>query len=168
MAQIIGFIYALFLMISNFGKTAKHILMLQTISFFFKSFHYYLLGGLSGFLTSVISMIRNLLFYKIKSKIWTIIFIIIYVIIGIFTYSSIFTIFPVLATIIYTLIINYNNPKYLRYGMFLTSLTWLIYNIYIFSYSGIITQVIMIISNIIAIIKLDKNTHLNYNTYKER
>lgn len=157
MGQILGFIYALFLILSNFGKNTKQILFLQTISFFFKTLHYYLLGGISGFLTSLISMIRNIIFYKIKeSKIWVVFFIIIYIIIGIITLKSIYTLLPVFATIIYTLIINYNNPKYLRYGIFITSLTWLIYNIYIISYSGIIIQIIMLISNIIAIIKLDK------------
>lgn len=157
MGQILGFIYALFLILSNFGKSTKQILFLQTISFFFKTLHYYLLGGISGFLTSLISMIRNIIFYKIKeSKIWVVFFIIIHIIIGIITLKSIYTLLPVFATIIYTLIINYNNPKYLRYGIFITSLTWLIYNIYIISYSGIIIQIIMLISNIIAIIKLDK------------
>ena len=102
-------------------------------------------------------MIRNLIFYKIKeSKLWTTLFILIYLIIGIITLKDIYTLLPVLATITYTIVINYNNPKYLRYGIFITSLTWLIYNIYIISYSGIIIQIVMIISNIIAIIKLDK------------
>lgn len=157
MAQFLGFIYAFFLIISNYGKTAKQILMLQTISFFFKTVHYYLLGGFSGFLTSLISMIRNLIFYKIKtSKIITILFIIIYLIIGFITLKSIYTLLPVFATITYTLIINKNNPKYLRYGTIITSITWLIYNIYIISYSGIIVQLITLITSIIAIIKLDK------------
>jgi len=65
MGQLLGFVYALFLIICNFGKTTKHILFMQTIAFFFKTLHYYLLGGISGFLTSLISMIRNLIFYKI-------------------------------------------------------------------------------------------------------
>lgn len=157
MAQFLGFIYALFLILSNFRKTSKQILLFQTISFFFKALHYYLLGGMSGFLTSLISMIRNIIFYKIKeSKIWTFLFIIIFLIIAILTYNNPYTLLPVFATIIYTLIINYDNPTYLRYGMFITSTSWLIYNIYIFSYSGMLIQTIMIISNIIAIIKLDK------------
>jgi len=157
MGQLLGFVYALFLIISNFGKTTKHILFMQTIAFFFKTLHYYLLGGISGFLTSLISMIRNLIFYKIKeSKLWTTLFILIYLIIGIITLKDIYTLLPVLATITYTIVINYNNPKYLRYGIFITSLTWLIYNIYINSYSGIFIQIVMIITNIVAIIKLDK------------
>lgn len=157
MGQFLGFIYAIFLILSNFGKTTKQILFLQTISFFFKTLHYYLLGGISGFLTSLISMIRNIIFYKIKeSKIWTTSFIIIYLIIGFLTLNSLFSLLPVFATITYTLIINYDKPNYLRYGMIITSISWLAYNIYIISYSGIIIQIIMLISNIIAIIKLDK------------
>ncbi len=157
MGQLLGFIYALFLILSNFGKTTKQILLLQTISFFFKTFHYYLLGGISGFLTSLISMVRNIIFYKIKeNKLLTILFIIIYIVIAITTFKNIYTLLPALATITYTFIINKNNSKYLRYGMLLTSLTWLIYNIYIISYSGVIIQVIMLISTITAITKLDK------------
>ncbi len=157
MGQFLGFIYAFFLMISIWGKTSKQILYLQTISFFFKGIHYYLLNGISGFITSIISMIRNLLFSKIKSnKIGAIIFIVIYILVGIITYQNLYSILPVLATITYTIIINKDNPNYLRWGMFLTSLIWLDYNICIISYSGIITQIIALISNLIAIIKLDK------------
>ena len=157
MAQSFGFIYALFLAISNFGQTPKQILLLQTVSFFFKSIHYYLLGGLSGFLTSIISMIRNITFAKLKSnKIWTILFILVYIIIGVFTFSTLGSIFPIIATIFYTIIVSKNNPLYLRIGMLITSVLWFFYNIYIISYAGIITQIVIIIFNVIAIIKLDK------------
>lgn len=157
MAQSLGFIYALFLFFSILGKSTKQILLMQTISFLFKSVHYYLLGGISGFVTSFISMLRNLIFYRVKENyIFTIIFILIYIVIGIATYNSFYSLLPVIATIVYTLIINYDNPKYLRLGMLFTSITWLIYNIYIISYSGIIIQIIMIVTNIFAILKLDK------------
>lgn len=157
MAQFLGLIYALFLLLSLFGKNTKQILFMQTISFLFKTIHYYLLGGLSGFVTSFISMIRNLIFYRIKENyIISICFIFVYILIGIITFNTFFSLLPVIATIVYTIIINYNNPKYLRYGMFLTSITWLIYNIYINSYSGIFIQIVMIITNIVTIIKLDK------------
>ena len=46
--------------------------------------------------------------------------------------------------------------KYLRLSSLFTSFIWLIYNIYLISYGGILTQIILIISNISAMIKLDK------------
>ena len=165
MAQFLGFIYALFLIISNFGKTAKKILLIQTMAFFFKSIHYYLLGGVSGFLTSLVSMIRNLLFSKKACNlIWTIIFITIFIGIAVISYKGVYTLFPVLATIIYTIIINYEKPKYLRVGMLITSMSWLLYNIYVESWAGTVIQIILLISNITAIIKLDKKPKMPYNT----
>lgn len=168
MAQILGFFYTLFLMISNFKKTSGQILIFQTISFFFKSVHYLLLGGLSGFYSSVISMIRNILFSKVKKNYYLmIIFIMIYFIMGIFTYKDIGSIIPSFASIFYTVIINTNTPCILRKGMIVNCLLWLIYNVYVGSIAGIITQIVMIITTFISIIKLDKKGQIFYNTFKE-
>ena len=169
MAQILGFFYALFLIISNFKKTSGQILIFQTISFSFKSIHYLLLGGMSGFWSSNVSMIRNLLFYKIKSnKIYMFIFIIIYFLLGLVTYNDLGSVLPMMASIFYTVIVNTNKPKYLRGGMIINCLIWLIYNIYIISYAGIMIQVVMIIMTVISMVKLDKKTNLNYNNDEER
>lgn len=155
MAQVLGFIYAFILLLSNFGKTKTQILFLQTISFFFKSIHYLLLGGFSGFLISLVSMIRNIIFLKIeKTILWLITFIFLYLLMGIYSYENIFSVLPVLATIIYTLTVNKNNLLYLRTGLIITSIVWLIYNIYINSYSGIIVQIITLVSNMILVKKL--------------
>ena len=157
MGQLLGFFYALFLILSSWGKSVKQILVMQTISFIFKGFHYYLLGGLSGFLTSIISAIRNLIFYKLKkSTVLSVIFILLYLIIGFVTYQDVFSLIPVLATIFYTIIINKNKENYLRWGLLITSFLWLIYNIYLLSYSGIIVQIINLFSCVLAMIKLDK------------
>jgi len=154
MAQLLGFIYAIFLLVSNFGKTKGQILWMQTVSFFFKAVHYLFLGGFSGFLVSLVSMIRNIIFFKIKTSfILTIIFILIYLLVGISSYENIFSTLPVLATIFYTMVINKSNLLNLRIGLIITSLIWLTYNIYILSYSAIIVQIITLVSNIILIKK---------------
>ena len=168
MAQILGFFYTLFLMIGNFKKTSKQILIFQTISFFFKGIHYLLLGGLSGFYSSVISMARNILFFKFKKSFYLmVLFIIIYFVMGIFSYKDFYSIIPSMASVFYTVIVNTNKPRYLRSGMVINSLLWLIYNIYIVSLAGIITQIVLIISTLISIIKLDKNKYIIYNVFKE-
>ena len=168
MAQILGFFYTLFLTIGNFKKTCKQILIFQTISFFFKGIHYLLLGGLSGFYSSIISMIRNVLFFKVnKSFYLMVLFIIIYFVMGIFSYKDFYSIIPSMASVFYTVIVNTNSPRCLRSGMVINSLLWLIYNIYIVSLAGIITQIVLIISTLISIIKLDKNKYIIYNVFKE-
>ena len=157
MGQVLGYFYALFLILSSWGKNKKQILILQTLSFIFKGFHYFLLGGMSGFLTSIISAFRNLIFYKLKNgKIISLAFILIYLIIGYFTCQNIFSLIPVIANIFYTAIINKNQESYLRFGLIITSILWLIYNFYLSSYSGIIIQIINLLSNVLALLKLDK------------
>ena len=168
MAQLLGFFYTLFLIISNFRKTSRQILIYQTISFSFKGVHYLLLGGLSGFYSSIISMTRNILFSKVKKSFYLmLLFVIIYFIVGIFTYRDFGSIIPSIASIFYTIVVNTNKPSILRKGMIVNCLLWLFYNIYIFSIAGIITQIIMIISTVISIMKLDKNKHIIYNMLKE-
>ena len=156
MGQLMGFVYMFFLIFSYFQKYAKGLLLYQSLAFLFKGIHYFLIGGLSGAVTSIISCLRNLVFTKVKSKVLMILFIILYIIIGYFTFTNLFSLLPVLATILYSFFVYIKNPKYLRISSLFTSFIWLTYNIYLFSYSGIITQVILIISNISAMIKLDK------------
>ena len=156
MGQLMGFIYMFFLIFSYFQKYASKLLLYQSLAFLFKGFHYFLIGGLSGALTSFVSFIRNLLFTKVKSKFLIIFFIILYLLIGYFTFTDIFSVFPVGATIFYSFFVYIKNPKYLRLSSLFTSFIWLIYNIYLVSYAGILTQLILIISSFLAIIKLDK------------
>ncbi len=156
MGQLMGFIYMFFLIFSYFQKYASKLLLYQSLAFLFKGIHYFLIGGLSGSLTSIVSFIRNLLFTKVKSKVLIIFFIILYLIIGITCFTDIFSTLPVIATILYSFFVYIKNPKYLRLSSLFTSFIWLIYNIYLISYGGVLTQIILIISNISAMIKLDK------------
>ena len=156
MGQFIGFFYMFCLIFSYFQKYASKLLFYQSLAFFFKSIHYFLLGGLSGALTSIISFIRNLFFTKGKSKFLIVLFIIIYVVIGIITFTDLFSLLPVLATIFYSFFVYIKNPKYLRLSSLCTSFIWLSYNIYLFSYFCILTQLILIAANVLAMLKLDK------------
>ncbi|MBQ9011951.1 MAG: excinuclease ABC subunit UvrC [Bacilli bacterium] len=168
MAHALGFVYTLFLILANFRKKFSQILIFQTISFFFKGLHYLLLGGLSGFWSSNISMVRNLIFSKTKNnKFFLFLFIFVYVVFGILSYNDFCSILPLFASVFYTVIISFKKPKYLRSGMIINCLLWLIYNIYILSIAGIITQFLVIVMTFISIIKLDKRLYLNYNSGSE-
>lgn len=157
MAQLLGFIYAVFLFFSSFSKIKVKILIYQTISFLFKGIHYLLLGGISGFLTSLVSMVRNIIFIRINcSKLYTLIFTFLYVIIGFYFWTDFWSWLPCVATIFYTFIININNVRFLKLGLIFVALIWLIYNVYLFSYSGIMVQIIVVFTNLFSFFKLDK------------
>ena len=156
MGQLIGFIYMFFLIYSYFQKTANKLLLYQSLAFLFKGIHYFLIGGMSGAITSVISFIRNLFFTKVSSKLLMLFFIILYLIIGFITYNGFFSILPVAATIFYSFFVYIKNLKYLRISNLFISFIWLSYNIYLLSYAGILVQLILIISSVFSIIYLDK------------
>ena len=80
-----------------------------------------------------------------------ILFILIYIVVGIFTYNGILSIFPIVAATIYIIPIWTGNEKTIKKTAFFCYYLWLVYNIFVFSMAGIISNVISIISTFIAI-----------------
>ena len=120
--------------------------------------HYLLLGALSGCITKVIAISRDIFIiikdkYKIQSKIFLLIFIAIYILAGISLYTNIYSVFPIIAAIIYIILVWNGNEKLVRKTAFICYFIWLAYNIFVFSVVGIISNIISIISTLIAIYK---------------
>ena len=78
-------------------------------------------------------------------------FIIAYIIAGIFTYNGIVSILPLTAALIYIIFIWNGKELTIKKVAFGTYFLWLIYNICVLSISGIITNILQIISTYIAI-----------------
>ena len=77
---------------------------------------------------------------------------------GIFTYNSIFSIFPVIATILYTYSIWQSNTRTYKLLGVITGILCTIYNIYIKSIFGIVAEFVLTICSLNGyIIDLKKN-----------
>ena len=116
-----------------------------------------LLGAYSGCITKIIAICRDY-FIILKSKnklfssnIFLIIFILIYIVTGILTYKSIWSVLPVLAAIIYIVPVWNGDELTIKKTAFVCYFLWLIYNIFVFSIAGIVSNVISIISTFVAI-----------------
>ena len=156
--QLIGLLAFLVLVLSFYKKETDKILTYQVTSNFAYTIHYLLLGALSGAFCSLISMIRNLVYIKLKKykMIIGILFIIAYLTICILFYEDIFSLLPFLANSSYLMTIIFNKKKILLIGAIISSICWIIYSIHVLSYVSIITESILILSNIIQLIKLRK------------
>lgn len=163
--QAIGFAAMAFLLISFQMPTKKKILFVQIIAITLYVIHYFLIGLLytgsqTGFIMNIIALFRVIVFY-FEDKPWfkrytlSTIFIVIAVYIGIRTWSNVFSLFPILAAVNSTISLNVKKEKWFRVVIFQTSPLWLIYGVYSKSYSGIIGEVLNMISLIIAIIRYD-------------
>lgn len=161
LAQIFGLLGSLSMLLSNWQKTRNKVLSLLIFDSLFYFLQYILLGAFSGAFTNIIGIIRTILFkYKDKNKILQsnltlILIIIIYLIIGLITYNGITSIFPIVTSILYSVILWQNNIKKIRIGTAIMILSWLIYNLTVGAYIGAVIEAILLISSITAIIKLD-------------
>lgn len=159
-AQGIGFI-ALMIAILSFQKNSnKGILSFQVISTTMFFVHFFLLGAYTGAVMNLIGAFRNVVFYSrgkrwADSKIWLYVFIFASAIAGILTWKNLFSFLPIFGMILGTISFWVKNPKHTRYLNMIVSPSWLIYNFISSSIAGIFTEVIVIISIVVAIIRFD-------------
>ena len=161
-AQIIGFIAFAFSLIAYHRKDKKIILGNMIISNILNLIHYLLLGAFSGCVTKLLAIFRDYFIIlkekhpKLSNTIYLILFIIVYVIVTIFTYNSILSILPLLAAMIYIICIWNGNEVIIKKTAFFCYFLWLIYNIFVLSIAGIVSNIISIISTLIAILNAKK------------
>ena len=148
---IIGLIYSA---VAYHKKEKKDILKLLIISNSLSLIQYMFLQAYTGCITIIISIIRNIIALKKKNKnenIILAIFIILYIVMGIITYNSIFSILPIIASIMYVIGIWNGNENIIRKTGLINMYLWLIYSISTFAVAGAIQNIILIISTHIAI-----------------
>lgn len=157
--QIIGLIAFIISLVAYHKDKKEKILLYMILSSLLNLIHYLLLGAYSGCVTKLISVIRDSFIilkqkYKnsiLSSNIFLIVFLIIYLITTILTYNGIWSILPVIASSIYIVCIWNGNPLTIKEAAFFCYFLWLSYNIFVFSIAGIISNIVSIISTLIAI-----------------
>lgn len=170
-SQIVGFIAFVIYVISIQQKSKPKILCWQIGSFFLYSLQYLLIEAYSGMMMFSINMIRCIVFYiceknidkkQQKNKIVFIIFILISLLCGGITYNSIYDILPILASLSGVIFTWQPSTKILRYGQIETCVCWIIYDAFVMAYIGILTESVIIISTIYALLQHD----YNFNVHK--
>lgn len=160
-AQILGGLGALAMMLSSWQKSRKKMFIYLLFDNVFYFFQYIVLKAYSGAFTNIVGLIRTLVFSKkganklMSSRYPLIIVIFLYIIINIFTYDGIISLFPAIASIIYAVVLWQDEPKNIRMGSSIMFGMWFVYNLIVKAYVAAFTELLLMISSIIAIIKLD-------------
>lgn len=150
--QLFGLIGFILLVVSYWRKNIEELLIFQLASGVFYALHYYFLGAYSGLFIILFELIRDFSYYKSNlDKYIFIATIPIYIIGGILNFNGIISLFPTFASVIdgYGLA---NNKMSAIFLAIVSNVLWLIYDITAHSYSGVVTGIIIIVSNIIAFI----------------
>lgn len=170
-SQFFAILAYVFLGMTYLTKKKNLVLFLNALSTTCFTISYIFLFAWSGVKMSMISLLRNLIFYLVarfapNSKNWKISSLaIVYALIasdmflcfslnkGIFAFGSVFDIVPYLATAIYTFAIWNEKGKMYKYFGILSSIAWIVYNIFIRSLFGVILETVMVICAIVGLVK---------------
>lgn len=162
LSQICVILAVLFLGSTYLIKNKKIILFLTIMMSIFYGLQYLFLNAITGVFMNIVSIIRSIWFYinakkKKKNSIFVLVILLIIIIIfELLSFKNIFSILPMIATIIFTYSLWQDNIKVYRWLAIPMSISWIIYNTYSNSIFGIITESILLIIEIIGIIKLKK------------
>lgn len=164
---IVSQLFALVTMISNLVAMQKRkkvqILKFNTLAAFSAIFHYAFLGAWSGMVIKIVATARDsIAVYEASknktSKIIPIIFITFYLVSGIISFESWASLLPMTSAFIYTIAIYTVDASKIRKYALVGAILWLIYDIYVFSIVGIVSETIFILNDLSAIYRFRKKT----------
>ncbi len=154
-AEIIGYVavFCVFLMFQQTDR--KKLIFCKLIIDFLWIIHFALLGGYTIVCTTSIAVFRELVFINrdkpfFKSSIWLWLFIVLYAVTPIFTWEGIYSIFPVISSIIATVSLWIKSVKKTKAISLLVSSSQLIYEVALNSYSAMTYEIATIISILIS------------------
>ena len=120
----------------------------------------------------IINMVRSIVFYismkkSQSNKIIFIVFIITSLICGKIIYKNLYDILPILASLLSVIFTWQPSTKVLRFGQISICILWIIYDVFVMAYIGLLTESIIIISTIIALLNNDYEINLEMIVFKK-
>ena len=138
----------------------KKILIFQMIGTTFFCIHFFMLGKYTGSALNAIAIIRAIVYANRDKKyfgnvFWLWFFIVVSAIAGIWTWAGPISILPTIAMIIGSVSVWVDKTKHIRILSFIPSPMWFTYNIFNLSIPGIITEIFVMSSIAISIVRYD-------------
>lgn len=162
--QIISVITLIIAIVIAQFKNVKHILIGEIAANLSTALSFVFLGGISGAWICIVAAVQTIIIYfsnknnleQSKRNLLTILFAIIYIAGTIVVYQGWADIVSCTCAILYILAIVQTQSKKYRWFMALNSLLWVIYDINTGAYVNIITHGMVLVSLVIAMIRLDR------------
>ena len=156
--QIIGIIATVITVCSYQVNTKRLLLITQTSATLCICISYLFLGASSGFALNIVCIVRNLLFYVLKSGsrenlICACLLAVAMAVTGAFSWQGPISLLIIVALMINTVFLSFGKPQLLRYSVLFTCSMILAYNIVIFSIGGIMNEGLAIVSSAVGIIR---------------
>ena len=156
--HVLGFISVGLFFYSYQCTEKRKLMVIQTVATALSCVQYLLIGAFSGFALNIVCIIRNLAFYyrdkyKRTDIVIPLFFAICMAVASIFSWEGIHSLLITLGLVVNTMCMGIFNAKDFRKTILISSSLILVYNIFAFSYSGILSESISLISVVIGIIR---------------
>lgn len=160
-AQLIGIVALLFILFS-FQKNKKYsILLFLVIAQVLFTLHFGLLGAWTGAAMNGVAAIRTYIFNQrgtkswSNNKFWLYMFILLFWASGIITWKGWYSLLPILAMTVDSFAVWNKKTSNIRLIMLIPRPLWFIYNFTVGSYAGMITEVFVLLSIVVGVIRFD-------------
>ncbi len=161
--QTVSIIFGVGAMLALFSiyqqKTRKGIILSKLSADVCWVVHYLCIGGIAGAIPNFVGIFRELVFVNRKKHkwtdcvIWPILFILVNLALALRTFHSAFNILPIAASALVTVLLWLNNPLLTKLFSIPVCVSFMIYDVYVGSYIGIVNEAISILSIFIFLIK---------------
>ena len=156
--QAIGFLAAGLEIFSFQFKSSRRLIFVQLCGNLAFLIHMLMLGGYSGSISLLVSCIRNLIFSSSRPwaywKGWPWILVAANIAGAVLTWENGFSLLPCIAVVAVTLSCWTRNGRKIRLtAACCSSPSWLIYDIYTGSFSGIVTEIFVLSSVLISVLR---------------
>ncbi len=154
--NIISFVGCALMVLIGLIKEKRRILYTQCIQFTLQGAANLILGGTSGFIANVVSIVRNLVFSKWKTTIWLKVgFIVLQLLLALSSLSEgAIALLPIASTVLFTWFIDTKSEVKLKIVIISTQILWVIYDFIHLNYVAVCFDCFTMISNFIGILMI--------------
>ena len=159
--QLVGILVAIVAILSLQCKNIKKLLALQVLANGLLMLNYALLDNWSGAIVGILGAVQTVIVFLFRSKeksiplYITILFMASFIASTIFTYQKPLDILPCVAALLFVLITIQEKTSVCRKFALPNNITWIIYDIGAGAWTTLITHILLLISAIVGIIRLD-------------
>ena len=141
-------------------KKHRNVMLFKSMNELFFALQYLLLGAYTGCAMNIIGTIRNFVFLTEvergkSTRVAQIVFCLIFFGIGLWTWNGAWSLFPIGAKLLTTIVYGVKNTRVIRFLTLPVNICWIIYNFHADSIEGVLCEALTAASVVLAIIRID-------------
>lgn len=157
--NIISLIGAIIMVCTGLIKKKQHVLAAQCAQFTFMGVGNFVLGGITGTISNIVSIIRNIVCVKYDFSLpLKLVFIVVQVILSaVFNQSGLLGWLPVIAAGVYTWFLDTKSDITLKIVILLTTVLWVVYDFSLKNFTSMTFDILTIGANIVGLYMIINN-----------